>query len=278
MTKRVPTTVRRFNEGKGERFMLDGETVRCQCRSKSKVLKHCPPGVDKNVFLKSLDREAYWPEAQCPLPVEPNTFMCNKHGGRSPSALQNKKDLLDFLPGYMAEKIRMLQARPDLLDRSFEIQQLRARNLELHERMKNAEALPGSVRVELWRALKLIEKGDVVRGTERAKAALSHVDDEEASFDEIRTNIVLMKDLTRTHVATAKDLQQIVTFDQFLGTLVSIADIVARAVAKYITDRRAGELFIADVQSGIAGLINARLAGVQPSLAEQNYREPGTSV
>lgn len=278
MAKKIPVTIRRFNEGTGERFMQDGTSVRCQCRSKSRLKKYCPPDTELNAYLRALDKDAYWPEAQCGWPAQPNTFMCKKHGGGSSHALKTSKDLLDYLPGYMAEKIKMFMGRPDLLDRSFEIRQLQARNIELYERQKTGAALGGESRIALWRALKLMEKGNVQDGIKRATDVLKALDEEEASFNEIRTNMVLMKDMTRTHVATAKDLQQIITIDVFIGTLVAIADIIAKAVEKYIHDRRTGELLVAEVQSGITGLLNARLAGVPVSLAEQNNGEPGVTL
>lgn len=275
--KALSITERRFREGDGKRFMQDGETVRCQARSKSKLLKAWGKLLSSyasqieykrafNTWLKSIPENAYWPDCQCGKAAEPGTFLCSNHGGKSKDS---KKEMLDFLPGQMAERIKMLQQNPVLLNRSFEIYQLLARNLELYERMGELGATPAESRRLIWAGLTLIKNGEIVAGADHIEAALKDSNHESELYEEIRTNMSLIRALTSTHVQVAKDLQQIVTVEQHIASLVDISDIVVAVLGKYIQDEYLRDSAIADVQSRISGRIGIR-AG---SLLSSSYQE-----
>lgn len=265
--KARPISERRFREGDGARFMKDAETVRCQSRAKDQLRRRFPKDQEYtkpafNAWLRSLPENAFWPECQCHWAAEPNTFLCFKHGGRSKDA---QKDPLDFLPGRMAEKIKMLQQNPVLLNRSFEIYQLLARNLELYERMGELGAAPVETRRLIWAGVTMIKNGDLVKGREHIEKALLESNQEADLYEEIRANMGLIRLMTQTHVQVAKDLQQIVTVEQHIASLVDISDIVVTVLGKYIQDEYVRDSAIADVQSRIAGRIGIRAGSLLPA-------------
>lgn len=252
MAKKKSTTELRFLEGRGTRFLTDGETVRCQCVAKGQLDRIRLEEDDPN-----LEPEDVWPRGQCTHGAVPGTFMCKDHGGNSPDA--QRTDPYSFLPGEMAEKIKILEGNPHILSRQAEIMQLIARNMVLWERIRDG-GIGKNSQIEISKGLSMIESGEVQEGTFKIREILIEMDNEREMFAEIRENMVLLKDMTRTQIGTMKDLKQMISTDQFVILVVDLVKLFEEALATHVIDRGIQQLILGTVQTGIDNRIRPRLA------------------
>lgn len=255
--KRESLTERRFREGTPEtRFMADGVTVRCQAVSKGKLARLREERDDMTLTPKDV-----WPEAQCEHAALPNKLLCGGrggHGGGSPHVPQ--RSLMDIMPLDLQKHMEVILENPQIISQRLEIIQLSARNRQLFERMAEEQPDGRSTTEDIRTVLRLIKKGNLVDAQARLEEVLQERRVEEQLWDEIRTNIAMLKDLRRTETANMKEFQEMASTDQILATFRGILTLVREGAEKYVLDPKSRAGLVGYVADGIRRLANARAA------------------
>lgn len=243
--------------------MKDGETIRCQAVSKTRLRAiRVARGYDP--LDLTIGPDDVWPEAQCHHPAVPGKLVCGGktgHGGNSMDVPYHH--LMDSMPVDLKEKLDLLMQNPDYLTRRMEIHQLMARNLQLFEEMRDDKLTGLDVEDELNEALNEIKAGNFKEAQKKIEQALQVKSDSKLRWREIRDNIVILKDLSRTETSTIKEFRQMITSDQFMNVLFSLADAVTEAAEKYISDKTVQSNVIGHVYASVRRFINARPGVIQ---------------
>lgn len=279
MVRKLSKTEIRWRDGTTEtRYLRDGETIRCQAIAKQKLrairVQH---GYDP--YDETIKADDVWPEAQCEHPAVPGKLICGGragHGGNSVKIPYHH--LLDVMPVDLREKIEILMENPEILSRRLEIIELSARNLQLFEEMRDSKLAGSDIDEELHKALTQLQAGNFAEAKKTLEEALKAKVDQGKRWNEIRTNTMILKDLSRTEIGTIKEMRQMITSDQFMAVIFSIADAVKEAVEKYISDQPTQSSIIGYVNAAVRRLINARPTGIQQTLIGDGNGDTGDSV
>lgn len=261
---------KRFREASGVLYMADGFTIRCQGISKSKlrILRE-----EHEDYTSPADY--FWPEAQCPKPAVPNMFVCHFHGGETPSS--TPRTILDVLPIDLAEKMRILQENPDYLNRRVDINLMEARKWQLLEELQ--QGLGGD---EAWddvgEALAMLRRGEMVKAEDTLQKAIKGNKKREEVWNEVYHIENIMRDLTTTQVKTAKDLQQMATYEQVSGLIVGIQSAFEDAVRKYIDDPSIQSYITNYFVGRLFRLTNTSPATISGQLASGRTEEDGNAL
>lgn len=242
---------KRFQEGRGQRYMADGLTVRCQAVSKSSLRK--ARIIKNNPDLSSDD---VWPEGQCVLSAEGGTFLCHFHGGKSLTI--RKRTILDFMPIDLQEKMEVLIANKDYINREQEIYQILALNAQLYERLDEISGGGEDTRLEILAGTRMIQDGEIEAGLVRIKEALGSERAQAEVREELRANLQLLQGLTRTQVNTAKELRLMATADQVIALIEGISDDFTRIINKNIGDPDLARRLLSEFVAAVRQRSNAR--------------------
>lgn len=235
---------RRWREGKGERYLSDGITIRCQSVTKTHLKKTREETGDPEISSDDV-----WPEGQCSKSAELGTYLCELHGGKTPNSAQHP--IAMFLPADLAEKMEVLSQNPDYLNRRTEIDLLEGRNAQLYSRLSGGRVLNTQIQNELKEIDFLIRANELVKALTKLKEVLDTTYDERAIYAEIRENMNLMKGMTTTQVATAKELKTMATADSVTSSFINLFNTIQRAVGKYIKEADIAELFLLEIAGDI---------------------------
>lgn len=245
MTNKLPTTERRFREGTGVRYLIDGR-IRCHALSKGALRKYREECNDYDSPAEDL-----WPECQCNKAAEAGAFACRWHGGMTPKVnSESPRSILDVMPLDLAEKMKMLMDDPQYLNRREDILLLKARVLEL---LDDLNAAAGGE--EAWgyvaEAKVALSKGREEEALMLLEESLKHADKRKEIWSEIRKNELVVKELTNTQVRTAEKLQQMATTEQVMATITSIYEFVLNESKKYIHDATDRSMFYKGLSAAI---------------------------
>lgn len=251
MAKKLAVSERRWMDSQGERYMNDGVTVRCQASSKSKLDK-----LREEYGNPDLTSEDLWPQSQCAKPAVEGTFLCQYHGGAAPQI--EKKSIIDFMPMDFREIVQVFRENPELIDNYLEMAQLVARNAKLYEAMQVNAGGPNA-----WLRIRdavgyITSTGDVERGLEDIREALDDIKNERELWDELRTNMDMLKGLRTTQFKIEKDLKTMATIEQVRGLIDRIYDIIVRSAEREIEDEGTRRRLLASITAQIRGAGNFR--------------------
>lgn len=267
----------RWRDGTREtRYLKDGETIRCQAVAKQKLRAiRVARGLDpEDTAIKPDD---VWPEAQCERPAVPGKLVCGGragHGGNSMSVPYHML-VLESMPVDLREKMEALMENPEIISRRLEMIELSARNLQLFEDMRDDKKTGSDLDKELHKVLELLDMGELDRGHKKLQELLEGQSTQRKRWDEIRANTLILKDLSRTETNTIQTFRQMISSDQFLSALMSIADAVKDAVEKYIHEPTVRNEVIGHVYQSIRRLTNARIGSIQSPLIGDGSGEDG---
>lgn len=271
---RISDSERRFREGKGERYMSDGITVRCQAVSKSKLEM-----IRQRENNPNLTPDDVWPEGQCEHPALSKKLLCGGrggHGGGSPSVPEY--DMTSFMPADMAEMLQAVMANPHLLSRRFEMQQIISRIMLLYQKMRDKEALGQTAISLIQEGLGDILASEISTGVGKIQLALNDVLNERDTYDEIFKAMNLLQTMTRTEVQSMKETRQMLGFDVVLALVNGIADEINVALEKYVDDSRSRELVAGYVASSIARRLNAGVGRILPEIDNEAIESTASST
>lgn len=235
----IHKTEQRWLDGLGQRHTKDGR-VRCQA-----VTKHYLRNVREQTGNPDLTSDDVWPEGQCKWSAEPGMYACQLHGGRSLST--RKPRVSDAMPLELREAMEVLIEDPDYISRADEINQIRARNVQLYMRLNEEIGGGQESWEEVLTALRLLLAGEVVEATDCLKKAVDFSRREQEIWDEIRENSLLIDRLTNTQVKSAKILQTMMTVEQVTGTVDRLLDSVVRNTELYIEDETTRKAFLSAI-------------------------------
>jgi hypothetical protein len=259
----VAKVERRFREGRGQRYMRDGVSPRCHKVSYTKL-----KAIRVRENRPDLTADEAWPEAQCSRPAVPGYLLCHHHLRGLAKQKMKPKDMLDWLPVDMQEKMRIIMENPQVLSRQFEMHQLIARILVLYDKLNNKEALGRRSLSHLREGLKMIHNGEVVKGADLIEEIIESRTVERETYDEIYQAMSLLKDMTRVEVSSMKDLKLMLSYDQMVAGLLGVADALSAALKEYVSDERTRELVSGAVARDIARRFNTRPGGILPAPAQ----------
>lgn len=251
---------RRFREGRGQRYLRDGFTPRCHKVSSQKLR-----AIRARENRPDLTADEAWPEAQCSHSAVPGYLLCRIHLKGLAKIKMKPKDMLDWLPIDMQEKMRIIMDNPQVLSRQFEMHQLIARILVLYDKLNNKEALGRYALSNLREGLKMIHEGDTVKGSALIEDVIESRTIERETYDEIYQAMSLLKDMTRVEVSSMKDLKLMLSYDQMVAGLLGVADALSAALKEYVADERTRELVAGAVARDITRRFNTRPGGVLPA-------------
>lgn len=258
MAKEMTKSERRWREGRGERYMNDGVTVRCQSVTKTFLKK-----IREEENDPEISSDDVWPVGQCSKSAELGTYLCELHGGRTPNSAHHPVTM--FLPSDLAEKLEILAQNPDYLSRYQEIRLLEGRNAQLYERLSGERVLTPALRGEIGEVMHLIKNNDLRGALGKLQEMQDTTYDEKSVYNEIRENMNLMKGMTATQVTTAQVLKTMATSDSVGAAFISFYNTVDRAVRKYIKDTDIAESFLLEIARDVQRHFSTGDAG--PSLA-----------
>lgn len=259
MVQPISTSEKRFRDGLGERYLRDDITIRCQAVSKTKLRKF---RIEKgNMELTSDDA---WPEGQCVRAANTGTFLCSLHGGKSVGIVK-KNPTIAILPIDLQEKIQILMENPDYINREMQIWEILAMNAQLYERL--GEVGGGEATFDdIFDCLVMIEGGQIMDGLRRIREILASEKAQREIRDEIRANMSLLKELTRTQVSTAKELRTMATTDQVMALTEGIVDDFITNVKDVVEDKKISDKLIDNFVRAVKLRLNARIAPKMESL------------
>lgn len=270
---RISDSERRFREGKGERYMSDGITVRCQAVAKSKL-----DMIRQRENNPDLTPEDVWPEAQCEHPALPKKLLCGGRGGHGGgSSSVPEYDFTSFMPADMAEMLQAVMANPHLLSRRFEMQQIISRILLLYQKMRDKESLGQTAISLIQDGLNDIAASEIAKGMGKIQIALNDAINERDTYDEIFKAMNLLQTMTRTEIQSMKETRQMLTFDVVLAIMNGIADGLNVALEKYVDDPKSRELVAGYVATDITRRLNTGIGRVLPAV-DQTIEATTTSA
>lgn len=219
----------RFYEGKGEQY-LKNNRVRCQATSAAATRR-----VREETGDYESDSSTFWPKNQCGLVAVDGTFLCKFHGGAKQALYKREDSYLGVFPTDIAERIKTLQKNPDYLSRADDINLMRARIMQLGERLLSSQESE-----EAWgevsNALAALNRGEIVQATELLERSLNYHDVELETWDEIHKTENTLTTLTNTQMKTMKELRLMASYEQVLRLTGAIYEIIQTAADTYITD------------------------------------------
>ena len=230
MADRPSVSERRFREGNGERFLVDGVTVRCQAVSKL----HLRRLRDKTGDYES-PSDAFWPAAQCKMGAVEGTYLCRYHGGKSPQI--KPRSFLESLPIDLAEHFEAMQNDPSYLNRREDIVLLKARRAQLLARLSE-EAGTEEAWAGVVAAYKSLREGDDVEALMILRSALEAHHEDQSVWSEIYQLENRLESLTTTQVKTGKELSLMATTEQVTSLMAGIQEAFLRVVDRFIADER----------------------------------------
>lgn len=250
---RLSIAEKRFREGLGKKYQRDGITIRCQAVSKDKMRKL---RVERGNL--ELTPDEAWPEAQCVRTAEPGAFVCHFHGGDSVS-IDKRGRLLGVLPIDLQEKVRILQANPDYINREMQIWEILGMNAQLYEKMEGLGGGPDSFE-KILDGLSMIEGGQIAKGVEGIREIVLSEKSQRELRDELRTNMNLLSGLTKVQVSTAKELKTMATTDQVMNLVEGVVDDFISIVKDLITDRTLADRLVDRFVRSVRLRLNAKIA------------------
>jgi hypothetical protein len=187
----------------------------------------------------------------------PGTFACELHGGDS-LTLRGNNPITQVLPYDLREKIQILQQNPDYINREFQIWEVLGMNAQLYEKMAELGGGPDSFE-KILDGVTMIEKGNIVGGTEGIREVVLSEKAQRELRDEIRTNMSLLKELTKVQVSTAKELKTMATTDQVMSMAEGIVDDFIHDVKEVVEDKTTANRLIDRFVRSVKLRINARV-------------------
>jgi hypothetical protein len=223
----ISVSEQRYLDGKGERFLSNGE-IRCQGVSKTKLrLARLEQGNPK------LTSDDVWPNCQCPKAAVEGTYLCGFHGGKTPSI--KKRAMWEYMPIALQEKYLALQDTSELMNLSRELNELDARKAELYESLE--ELVLGEEGYQtVYEAKKAIDSGDVVRAGFLLQTVLMNPRSETSIHNEIKEVIKLKEKVTNTYFGMLKDMKEMATTDQVSSMKEEFFNVVKIAIERNIKD------------------------------------------
>ena len=234
--RKMVVTEQRFREGSGHQYLRDGITPRCHAVSKTNLRRLRVERGDLN-----LTSEDVWPEGQCIQAAEPGAYACRFHGGAT-LAIERRDNIAShgMIPLDMHEKIKILQQNPDYISREMQIWEVLAMNAQLYEKMEELGGGPDSFE-KILVGLAMVEGGRIADGIKGIREIVLSEKAQRELRDELRTNMSLLKELTKVQVSTAKELKTMATTDQVMNMVEGIVDDFISIVKEVI-----GEKVVAD--------------------------------
>ena len=222
-------TEQRFREASGERYMQDGQRVRCHSQSKNKLKEWRTVHQDWTI-----PNDDIWPACQCQRAAIPGTFACNLHGGLTPSK-DKPQSLLDIIPIDLGEKLKIIMENPDYISSRNDIMLMILRQWDLAEKLGEES---GSK--EDWdkinEANRLLKKGDLTKASVLMTSALESHKNKDDIWGEIYRVENVIKDLRTTETKVAKELRLMASAEQVQRLMDRIFTIIMRGIEKYVTD------------------------------------------
>lgn len=265
MTTTLPTGERRFREGSGKRYTSAGN-VRCQAVAKSRLRRWREEHNDYDS-----PAEAAWPECQCHRPATAGMFVCQWHGGLTPSSTA-PRSLFDVLPIDLGEKLKVLMENPDYISRREDMLLLKARQWEILEELQ--QQVGGE---EAWGLVQeahvAISRGDIIQGLRQLDDALQSTKLKKEAWNEWYRAEAMLRDLTSTEVKTAKELQMMATADQVAVLISNIFDAITRGVEKYVEQPVAKVGFLNYVAAEIGRFANISPISIGFQLDEGSHKD-----
>lgn len=243
----------RFRDKSGVQFTSKGD-IRCHALAKNSMRRW---RIDHNDM--DTPSEELWPECQCEQPAVEGLFVCRWHGGRTPRTLNPPRTILDVLPYHLTEKFKALLEDPDYISRKDDILLLKTRKWQLLEEMQEvagAEEAWGMV----YDALAKLNKGDEIVAKQLLEQAIDATNREKETWHEIYKLDNDLRDLTRTQVQSAKDLQTMATTEQVNAILQNIMIAISMGAEKHIGNPQERNAFLGFIARETGRLANVRAA------------------
>ena len=227
---------RRFNEGSGVRFMLDGKTIRCQGVSKTRLRK-----LREERGIGTLRQKIFGLKHSVVNLLSLGSFVCKYHGGQSPRRVP--RDVMELVPINLREKLEVVLDNPSYLDRSSDIYLLEARKWELLERLSEH---PG--RQEAWgmvsEAYHELMRGNLLEAESLISEALKHSDAEKEIWQEIVSLAGSQQTIASTQVKVMKELKLMITMEQVMYLISVVQRALKEATERYIDDAHVREAVV----------------------------------
>lgn len=251
----VVKTEKRFREGTGERFMADGQRVRCQSQSKNQL---------REWRIKHQDyttpNDAIWPHCQCIKAAVPGMFACHLHGGLTPSK-DKPTSLLDLIPLDLGEKYRTMLENPEYMSSREDVMLMKLRQWELVSQLSE-EVGDKENWMKVVEAAKLLADGELVRAEALLQSAITTRHNKEEVWKKIYELEAVIKELRSTESKIAKDLHMMASADQVQHLMNRIVAVVLQGIDKYVESPTEQTRFIQHVVTEFASLVNLSPATV----------------
>lgn len=242
-------TEQRFREGSGEKYMADGQRVRCQAQSKAKLRQWRAVNQDYTT-----PNDDIWPDCQCVRGAVPGAFTCKLHGGLTP-AKDKPQSLMDVIPFDLSEKFKIIMNNPDYISSRNDIMLMILRQWDLVEKLGEESGTK-----EDWEkvndAFKLLKNGDLVKASTLLDSALNSHKNKKDIWDEIYRVEGVVRDLRTTETKVAKELRLMASAEQVSRLMDRVFAIITRGIDKYVTDSAEQVRFIQYVVGELAAVIN----------------------
>lgn len=243
-TDNLSKTELRYYEGTGVQFMADGKTPRCQAVSRGNMRKYRNEYAAKHGIAEAekLRSDDLWPEGQCRLGAVEGTALCKYHGGKNPNT-PKITTIERYMPINLQNILAEIGENHEIFSRYSDIRQLVARNAELYMLIEDGG---GGINLwsDVWDGVDKIETGQVVLGVRLIRNALEHIKAEQDMWGEIRQNMQLMNQFSKTQFVMEKELQTMATVDQVSALLNKIYGAVVAAVTDNVEDNVVAERII----------------------------------
>lgn len=238
---------RRFREGSGEKYLLNGE-MRCQGISVSQIRKWREAHNDYDT-----PNEDLWPECQCHQPAVDSMYVCRFHGGHQRPKMV--RTLMDAIPIDMQDKFRAMMEDPVYISLREDIALMRTRMISVLESINEGVGNP-----EAWGyvsdALYELRRGNEDVAEERLVTALKEAAQDRQAWEEIREIQKLLKDTKGMEVKTAATLKTMATAEEVSRLIARVLDILTRGAEKYIDGKIQQTLFLTYVSGELARAVN----------------------
>lgn len=245
----ITKTEQRFREGRGARYMSDGQRVRCQAQSKNQL---------RDWRIKnqndSLDNDAIWPECQCTRAAVYGAYACSLHGGLTPSK-KKPESILDVIPYDLGEKLKIIMENPNYISSRTDIMLWNARQWELYEKL-SAETGSKEDWERVAEARRLLKNGDFTQAAALLDASLSSHDTKRDVWEELHKVEKTVNELRSTEAKVAKEMRLMASAEQVERLMDRVFSILMRGIEKNVTDSSEQTRLIQYVIGELSAAIN----------------------
>lgn len=242
-------TERRFREGLGEKYMADGQRVRCQAQSKTKLREWRV--LNQNWTTSNDD---IWPDCQCVRSAVPGSYACTLHGGLTP-AKEKPQSLLDVIPIDLSDKFKTIMENPEYLSNRNDIILMILRQWDLVEQLGN-EAGSKEDWEKVQEVDRLLKRGELVKASSLLQTAIESHKTKKDIWDELYRVENVVKDLRSAETKIAKDLKLMASADQVERLMDRVFTVLMRGIEKYVTDSSEQVRFIQYIVGEFSNLVN----------------------